>query len=311
MGKFKTPIGLEVLQADQAIFFMERSLVSNLEPNRDIGAQAQGSLAKGVLTNSIGVFNGTPDALVSSGNSDFDNDKDVDGRLFVQPFTSNAGSPLQGLGFGVGGGEGREKTHSAVTPGYKTDGQQTFFTYSGAVYADGRVWRVSPQAYYYHGPFGALGEYVVSTINVRPGAPNTAGAPPKTQLENKAWAVTGGYVLTGEDASYSGVTPREPFNWKNRTWGAWQLVARYEDLKIDPKAFAGTSPLASPITDANQAGAWGIGLNWYLSKSVRITQDFIDTHFDVTTPRTSGATVTPQILLHNEEALTTRVQLSF
>ena len=32
----------------------------------------------------------------------------------------------------------------------------------------GSVWRVSPQAYYSRGPFSALGEYVVSTVNARP-----------------------------------------------------------------------------------------------------------------------------------------------
>ena len=40
LGRFKTPIGLEQLQGDSStLFFTERSLVSQLLPNRDIGAQ--------------------------------------------------------------------------------------------------------------------------------------------------------------------------------------------------------------------------------------------------------------------------------
>ncbi|HXA15198.1 MAG TPA: porin [Opitutaceae bacterium] len=306
-GKFKTPIGLEVLQSDSATFFVERSLVSNLEPNRDLGAQVCGVIDGGFVNYSIGLFNGIPDALTSSGNSDFDNEKDVDGRLFLKPFVNDKDSFLQGLGFGVAGGLGREKTTAAVTGGYKTAGQQTFFKYNSAVFADGDVWRISPQSYYCVGPFGVLAEYVVSTVNVRPSGPSTTA--PKVQLENKAWAVTAGYVLTGESSSYDGITPAAPFNWDNGTWGAWQVVARYEDLKIDPNAFAGTgaAQLASPATNAKEASAWGVGVNWYLTKAVRISQDFFDTHF-----KNAGlAAPTTQILQHNEKALTTRVQLSF
>jgi phosphate-selective porin OprO/OprP len=312
-GKFKTPIGLEVLQGDPSTFFVERSLVSNLEPNRDLGAQIGGSIDGGLLNYSVGLFNGIPDALTSSGNSDFDNDKDLDGRLFVKPFVNEKHSALQGLGLGVAGGLGREKTHSAVTSGYKSDGQQTFFSYNSAVYADGNVWRLSPQAYYYVGPFGALAEWVVSTINLRPAAPpaNSAAAfPAKTQLENKAWAVTVGYVLTGENATYDGVVPAAPFSWTDGTWGAWQVVARYENLAIDPQAFAGTAAtqLASPATNAKGANAVGAGVNWYLTKAVRITQDFFDTRFTKAGAFTSA---TPQILKHQEKSLITRVQISF
>jgi phosphate-selective porin OprO/OprP len=306
-GKFKTPLGLEELQNDPFTFLAERSFVSSLLPNRDLGAEFLGSLGNGRATYAIGLFNGIPDSLTTSGNSDFDNDKDIDGRIFLTPFVNEKESPWQGLGFGVGGGIGREKTHSAVTGGYKTDGQQTLLTYGSAVYTDGQVWRITPQAYYYHGPFGALAEYVVSAVNVRPTAPTATSFPAKTQLENKAGQVTTSWVLTGEDATYAGVTPALPFSWTNGTWGALQFTARYEQLKIDPNAFRGTSPLASPATNANEASAVGVGFNWYLTKAVRITQDFFDTRIHVGTVTTA----TPQILRHNEKALTTRVQVSF
>jgi phosphate-selective porin OprO/OprP len=307
IGKYKDPIGLEELQNDQYTAFVERSLVSDLEPSRDLGVEALGNLDGGTINYGLGVFNGTPDNLTSSGNSDYDNDKDVVARLFFQPWLTDKDSDLQGLGFGVAGGLGREKTHSGVTAGYKTDGQQTWFTYNAAVYADGDTWRFSPQAYYYVGPFGLLGETVVSTINARPTAPTGAIFTPKVEVENRASALTASYVLTGEDGTYTGVTPAQPFSWSGKTWGAWQVVARWEELRIDRNAFKGTSPLASPITNADEATSIGGGLNWYLTKSIRISQDFFDTRFGVLT-RTAA---TPQILQHNEKALTTRVQLSF
>ena len=42
IGKDKTPLGLEQLYADYALLFPERTLASNLVPNRDVGVQAQG-----------------------------------------------------------------------------------------------------------------------------------------------------------------------------------------------------------------------------------------------------------------------------
>lgn len=302
-GKFKSPLGLEELQSDPNTTFAERTLVSDLLPNRDVGAVVTGTLYGGALNYTVGLLNGISDSTTSSGNSDFDNDKDADARLFLQPFVSDKDSALWGLGFGAGGSIGREKGTSAVTAGYKTDGQQTFFKYGSSVYADGQVWRISPQASYYYGPFGALAEYVVSTVNVRPSAPTGTSTPPKTELEHKAWEVTASYVLTGEDASYNGVVPREPFNWQDGTWGAFQLIGRYADLKIDPKAFPVFAPTS---TNANEARAWGAGLNWYLSKVVKVSQDYFATRFT-----TNGVVPSSQILRQHEEALITRVQLSF
>ncbi|HXA80939.1 MAG TPA: porin [Opitutaceae bacterium] len=303
-GKFKAPIGLEQLQGDPATSFVERSLVNNLVPSRDLGAQVTYTLKGGVLTGTVGIFNGVADGANTT-NQDFDNDKDVDARLFSRPFVNAKDSPLHGLGAGVAGSFGREKGAPALTGGYKSDGQQTFFKYKSTVAADGQVWRISPQAYYYYGPFGALGEYAVSTVNVRP---TLTGAGAKTQLENKAWQASVCYVLTGEDASYTGVTPAEPFSWADGTWGAWQVVARYADLKVDPKAF----PLFADATstgnvNAREASSFGIGLNWYLNNVVRISQDYFQTQF---TNSVAPSAATP-ILRQDEKALITRVQLSF
>jgi phosphate-selective porin OprO/OprP len=302
-GKFKPPMGLESLQAEANTSFAERSLASSLVPIRDLGAQVGGSINDGALTYTAGIFNGVADGAYST-NVDFDNDKDVIARVFSRPFVNAKDSPLHGLGAGLSGSFGRQKGLSAVTSGYKSDGQQTFFKYNSTVVADGDIWRVSPQACYYYGPVGVIAEYVVSTVNVRPNAPTATTFPAKAQLENKAWEVRVGYVITGEDDTYNGVTPAEPFSWANGTWGAWQVVARYGDLKIDSKAF----PLfASTATNAKEASAWGAGVNWYLNNVVRISQDFFDTRF------TKAGTTAPtsQILQHNEKALITRVQLSF
>ncbi|MDB6170566.1 MAG: porin [Verrucomicrobia bacterium] len=300
LGKFKSPVGLELLQSDSWTFFNERSIVSNLVPNRDLGIQASGDVLNGTLNYTVGVFGGVPDGG-STSNTDFDNEKDLVARVIASPFKNNAGSALQGLSFGVSGSIGREKTAAGRTSGYRTDGQQTFFAYNAATVADGQSWRVSPQLDYRSGSFGAIGEYVVSTVNVRPSA---TGA--KAELRNKAWQLAAGYVLTGEDSSYSGVTPATNFDLAAGTWGAFEVTGRYARLDLDDAAF----PLfASAAANADSASSVGVGLNWYLSKAVVFKLDYYQTSFgfNAAAPALSGAPV----LRQDEQVFISRFQLSF
>jgi phosphate-selective porin OprO/OprP len=300
IGKFKYPVGLELLQSDSWTFFNERSVVTNLVPNRDLGVQAQGELFGGRLAYQAGVFNGVGDGG-SSNNSDFDEEKDVAGRVFAAPFRNDAGSPVQGLAFGVAGSLGREKTAAGRTSGYRTDGQQTFFAYNAAAIADGRNWRVSPQLDYRLGSLGVVGEYVVSTVNLRPSA---TGA--KTELQNKAWQLAAGYVLTGEDSSYNGVVPKTNFDFAAGTWGAFEIVGRYSKLKIDDAAFP---TFASAASNASEARALGLGLNWYLSKTALIKLDYYQTDFGF--HALAPAVPASALLRQDEKALITRFQLAF
>lgn len=299
-GKFKSPVGYELLQSDSWTFFNERSIATNLVPNRDLGVQASGDVLDGGLNYTLGVFGGLGDGG-STNNADFDNEKEVVGRLFAWPYKSDAGSPLQGLSFGISGSSGRAKTASGRSGGYRTDGQQTFFSYNAATIADGRNWRISPQLDYRAGSLGLLGEYVVSTVNVRPGATG-----PKTELQNKAWQVAAGYVLTGEDSSYAGVAPRENFNLAGGTWGAFEVVGRYANVKIDSAAF----PLyASAASNANEAKAFGAGFNWYLSEAVLFKIDYYQTKFGFAPA--APAVSTTQMLRQDEKAFITRFQFAF
>ncbi|MSU46762.1 MAG: porin [Lacunisphaera sp.] len=299
-GKFKPPVGLELLQSDSWTFFNERSIVTNLVPNRDLGVQAGGELFNGRVSYAAGIFGGVADGA-STTNTDFDNEKDVVVRLFASPFQHDAGSPVQGLSFGISASLGREKTAAGRTAGYKTDGQQTFFSYNTATIADGQSWRISPQFDYRHGSFGAIGEYVLSTVNVRPSA---AGA--KAGLQNKAWQFAAAYVLTGEDSSFAGVVPRGNFDFTNGTWGAFEVTGRYANLRIDDAAF----PLyASVSTSADEATSYGLGLNWYLSKTVVFKFDYYQTKFGFA-PSAPADPAAPA-LRQDEKALITRLQLSF
>ena len=84
-------------------------------------------------------------------------------------------------------------------------------------------------------------------------------------------------MLTGEDSSYRGVSPRAVFDPSHRTWGAVELTARYNELALDRDAFP---TFANPAVAARSARAWGLGTNWYLNRAVKVTVDFEETHFD-------------------------------
>ncbi len=306
-GKFKSPVGLEQLQSDASAFFIERSIVTNLVPNRDLGVQLGGDLFDERVSYAVGVFNGLADGGNST-NADFDDEKSVAARVFVQPFRNSPDSVLQGLGFGLAGSFGNQESRSGLTGGYRSDGQQNFFVYrpvntaAGAansnIIADGDSVRVSPQAYYYNGSFGLLAEYVQSSTDVRD-AGTGANANRRATIDSRGWQIAAGYVLTGEDSTFKGVTPAQPFNWANGTWGAFEVVARVARVDIDDKAF----PIfANRATSASSAKTVGGGINWYLSRNLRITADYAHTEFDGTTSA---------ILKNGEDAILTRFQVAF
>ncbi len=283
-GKFKSPVGLEHLQSDILKSFNENSLVTDLVPNRDLGIQLKGDIDvfKGVVSYGAGIFNGASDFNGTSANASAGDDRAFAGRLFIQPWKNSDVNALRGLGFGVGGSYlvNNPATNSAtgLTPGYTTDGQQRFFAFNSGVNAKGEGWRISPQAYYYYGPFGLLAEYVISDqVDKR----TATLATPEIDLHNSAWGISGSWVLTGEDASYAGITPRHPFDPRSGQWGAWQLVARYAELDVDDAAFVGASNvrLADPTKSASSAQAWSVGLNWYLNKNLRANLSYSRTTF--------------------------------
>jgi phosphate-selective porin OprO/OprP len=311
-GKFKAPVGLEQLQEDRYIFFNERGLPTDLVPNRDIGFELHGDLFKGAVSYAAGVFNGVGDARISS-NTSFQNNKSFDGRLFFQPFKPTSLRPLQGFGFGLSGSFETEQTPNAsalpnttggTLPGFTTDGQQQFFAYNSGVQAFGDHWRLSPQGYYFYGPFDLLWEYVISDQQVM--ATNT-GALHTARLENTGWQIAGGWVLTGEEATFTGVVPRRPFNPFSGDWGALQVVGRLSELDVDSAAFS-HSYFANPAASANAAREWSVGLNWYLNRNVKVAASFAHTTFD----GGGTGTVAPGPVTHKDEnVLFTRLQLAF
>lgn len=272
IGKVKGPIGLERLQSASGIAFIERGFPTELAPNRDIGVQLQGELAKATVGYSVGIYNGAPDGRDSPA-SNPDDEFELAARVFFEPW-KHAANALSGLGFGFAASSGdKNGTGNNVLPRYRTPGQVQFFNYRSAVAADGRHTRWSPQAYYYRNAFGLLAEYIESKqALLLPGE-----TPARAELTNTAWQLAASWVLTGENASYRGVVkPDAPFAFDGG-WGALELAARYGELEIDDAVFP---VFADPNSVARRARAWGLGVNWYLTGNLKLVLNHTHTSFD-------------------------------
>ena len=269
VGKFKVPFGIERLQSGTDTLFVERGLPNNLVPNRDIGAALHGDLLNGRLSYAAGFFNGTADG--GSLDSDIDNNLEFAGRIFVNPWKGSGNRLLDGLGAGFATTMGDKNGTSIASylPTFKTPGQVTFFSYRSDVIADGRHTRYSPQMYYSYGSFGLLSEYVFSSQKVK-------RETSVQKITNNAWQIAASFVLTGEPASYKGVVPKEAFDPQKGKWGAFEVAGRIGQLNIDDNAFP---TFADSARSAKSAKSWGVGLNWYWNKNVKLSMDYDQTKF--------------------------------
>lgn len=341
VGKYKPYVGLERLQAGADLKFIERSYVSNnILPNRDQGISVYGDVLGEKLNYAIGYNNGVVDGGNASTGAEFDSDKEFTARLFATPFKDDVNA-LSGLGFGIAatttnidGERNLDFTQTSAAdgtrnglPSYVTNAQQTFFRYGGATVADGRRTRITPQASYYYGPFGLITEYArvnqeVSLLTSTTSNASTAFiAGSNKKLTNDAWQIAASYLLTGEDASFKGVKPKNDFDVDKGGWGAWELVARYSEMNIDSDAFknkAGTSfstgTYANLSESAKSAKSWTAGVNWYLNTNAKIQLNYEHTKFDggagigTTAINAAGTNVRDR---ENEDSLFARFQVAF
>ncbi len=289
VGKYKSPVGLERLESTADLNLIETGFATDLTPNYDLGASIHNSFFNNPLGYSIGIYNGATDS--GSDDQDIDEGKDVVGRLFAQPFINCDGSPLRRLGFGVGGSVG---DHFGTLTNFKTSGQQTFFSYATNVTANGEQWRIDPQAYYYVGSFGLLGEYVVSSQEVKS---TTARPPTNERFVNKAWQVEASYFLTGEEnyfkyTSLQHVVPLHRIGAGG--WGAFEIVARIQQMTLDDAIFADRFATS---TSARQATAWTAGLNWYLNSNIKLNLNYEHTTFEGGSSAANSPTAKPEHLI--------------
>lgn len=283
VGKFFGPV---VLETPNNRHFIESSFTNQLATNRDIGIEAAGAFSEDLVSYRLGVYNGAPNNSWSGTGNGGEGDFTLGGRLTVNPFRGGE-TALAPLSFSVGGTVGN---YAGTTSAIRSNGQQTIV--SG--YAiDGQQLRVSPGIEWYSGPFSAAAEFTLDRHELANG----------DSISNKAWRLSVGYVLTGEEATKRGVTPASPFNWEKGTWGAFEVVARVSGVDLDDDLFPGV--LAS-ANNATKATSYGVGLNWFLNSNVQARFDVEKTNFSG-----GSATSTNAALQDDELYFFSRLQVQF
>jgi len=329
-GKFKSPLGLERLQSDADLVFIERALTQDLTPTRDIGAALWGDIAGGVVNYNLGIYNGAADTA----NPDLDTNhaKDFVGRILIQPFKLEGLSDLGALGLhfafstgnrGPGTPTAAAATATPLLPSFRSGGLSTFFTYlsstdpAGTVFAHLRQTRINPGLFYYLGPFGLLGEYVRSSQEVQKG--NVTAT-----LKHQAAHATVSYVIGGK-AGYDGATPDSRFDLSRGTLGALEIGVRWNYLKVDSATFGDAADASVPTfadryKSSSKAQGWAGALTFVPSRTVRFAVNFEQTRFtggsSVSTPVTDPdtGTTTPKVTIADrktENALFGRAQVNF
>lgn len=123
------------------------------------------------------------------------------------------------------------------------------------------------------GQFHSVFEYVTWDVDTQ-----TAGS-----FDLDAWSIDAGWFFTGESMKYkkgqfSGIKPKSSV--MKGGIGAWQAVARYETIDLNDSTING-----------GEADVLSLGLNWYLTRNVRMMANY-NTTLDFKCPTGAGVTCT-------------------
>ncbi len=308
VGKFKDPVSYEQLVQDRFVPTMERSLIDQLVPARDIGVMVHGQNMFGDQFDwAMGLFNGEING--GSGppapDSDTNRLRDFAARVAWRPFNYEwLPESLHEFQIGVSGTTGVE--NETMNPNtLRLPSTTPFFVFNSTVVANGLRERLTPEVSYFYRSFGAAAQYYWEDQTVSP--TSTSKLLVNVPFRGGYGMMT--YLLTGEQrTSYSmPIEPLRPFDpfhpFANP--GAWELVGRVSNLDVGEVVFAkGASRLADPTKYANNVTEMTVGFNWYLNSLVRMQFNYEHGWFNQ--PVLLGSTYFRQ-----SNALLTRFQIIF
>ncbi len=259
IGNFKPPVGLEQNTSSNYMEFIEQAPVTNAFTRDEIlGIAAKGGGENWSLSG--GVFN--EDASVNSAD---DESVSFDAKGTVDLLQNSPNVLHLGLG---GSYRSPNATSESVSLSAKPAGTGRNLISTGGIDDVDSVTVLGAEAAAVFGPFSAQGEYM------RYSAEQSSGADP----EFDGWYAQASYFLTGESRPYKGnignfdrVKPKSPFSLKNGGWGAWEVLARIDNLDLND---ASSGVEGGEMTDIT------LGLNWYLRDNARLMFNYVDVDTD-------------------------------
>ena len=94
---------------------------------------------------------------------------------------------------------------------------------------------------------------------------------------NTGYMVQAAYYLTGENASYSTVSPLRPFDPSAGGWGAWEIAGRVSNVANSTKQF--NEGFANPAVSAKTITEYAVGVNWILNNNIKYWFDYANSQF--------------------------------
>jgi phosphate-selective porin OprO/OprP len=309
IGRFKQPISYEELIQDRYVPTLERSLIDQLVPERDLGAMIHG---EDVFANRLDYAVSISNGEINGNSLDTNDHKDVDARIAIRPLNDPDNYEwLRWFQIGVSGGFGIEQ--EAISPSsLKMPDTVTFLTFNSTVRADGLRTRLCPELAYYFGPIGFIAQYYAQNQDMSPTATGK-GSGLVEDVPFRGYLFLGTCLLTGETrTTYSEqIAPLRNFDPRHpiENPGAWELVLRTSHLDVGDIIYSkGDAQLANPDTTANVATDITVGFNWYFNAFVRVQFNYEHDIFNRSVLLGSSAADNE---LRSQDSLFTRFQVIF
>ncbi len=262
VGNHKPQFGLQNVTSSNNIQLIERSGPSNAFTRSEILGFAASSGGDN-WSLSTGVFGEDP------GNDDTGNDEDISLDLRGSANVLGLSNAETDNVLHVGTGLSHRRPTDAPRFRVRTTGDGPRAIDTGAIddVDDINVYNLELAGVF--GPLSLKTEYFETKVSRDNGA---------SDADFDGYYIQAGYFLTGENLPYIGksgsfgrVKPNNPFSLKNGEWGAWEVVARHENLDLNDAA----AGIAGGELKSNT-----LGINWHLSNHVRMMGNIIDVNTD-------------------------------
>jgi len=261
LGYHKEPFSLEQATSLRNHMFMERSLANALAPRRETGIFGSGVLLDArVRWAAGGFFLGESLQEDEDPVKGFDDDWELALRVTALPLWRDEGRRLLLVGFSYSHvfatGE-RDVRISSRPESFLVDPMVRTGEIAGAENLN----RFGIELAWADGPLLVQGEWITVTLDPEGGSSvRLSGG-----YLQVGWLLTGERRYYGRSAGVFGkVVPREPFSWRERRWGAFEIAARFSRLDLDDSTVRGG-------TEWNTT----LGLNWYLRSNLRFTLNWV------------------------------------
>lgn len=282
VGKFKEPFSLEQLTSSKWISTQERNMILNALPGAlAVGQPDFAGVALSGYHKDFHHFNwsfGVFDDMIEDNDGSGDREYAFTGRVAAAPNLGEDQVLHLGVAYSIRDLQGEP---------------QRVRSRFGVHTADWRVLGNSPgiddvdqlglELAYQYKAFTLQGEYYDINMDGTGKNANAAGDASGdaygNDLDVDGYYVQASYTLTGEKrtykhkgAAFDKVTPKGK-------WGAWELVARYENMEVDSNETVNSSDRTESLGELD-VDKYVVGVNWYFNNNVKFMANYIHAEVD-------------------------------